>query len=592
MRAILFRDGFGIASDPAPAHTDRMRIIAAILLGSTLAASGLTTWTHETPAWNDQTPVAPDHVRASTHYRVRVMPGQPDAPAHDSFVYMTIPRNGSAPTYARTDGAEFAATAGITMSWSTFLYREDVWVEVERISGGDTRAFIIRPTNLRFETHVIDETRIRIRVPYDDRGFRFSIEFDDDLFTSYNDLSGISGRLTESPVGPAIHTEPRHALLIFAEPEHRFVAPTADDGLIHHPEPGRVDNLNEVDADIIYFRPGVYWMPRETHAYLRERVRWVHLAPGAYVKGAIEFRGASDDYRITGAGVLSGELYPYEPDRRNNYASRDESTSDGCQGTCIKMLQGYSTVQPQRMTISGITVANPPYHAFVVYGDEASFTTEISGYKQVGAWYWQTDGLEIYRGGSLRDSFLHANDDVIKLYHSDVTVENIVVWKGENGPVFQWGWKPRTIERVLVNGVDIIHQRMYWKDAKFNTGILNAARYTESDAADRGARIKNMRFLNIRAEGMNSCLMRVYALSNHEDIMMRNVWIESWNGMSLDAQQSILTTQHPDIEVNNVQLINYRVGSEAITRDRDNWQHDQPGRLNIDASLWGRWDVR
>lgn len=548
-------------------------------------------WTHDRVVWNEADPVPADHVRGSARYRIQVTPARSGAKPQSAFVYTSVPRNGHTPGYARADGAEFAARAGITMSWSSFLYREDVWVEVER-TGGDARAFNIRPVNLRFDTQVIDERRIRIRVPYREAGYRFSIEFDDDLFTSYNDMTGISGSLTTDPVGPAIHTEPRHALLIFAEPHDALDEPTAAAGDIFYPEPGRLDDLGQVEAGIIYFRPGIYWMPPDTHAYLHERVHGVHLAPGAYVKGALEFRGDRDHYKVTGAGVLSGELYPYEPDRRNHYASRDESTDDGCQGTCIKMIQCYSAERPQRLTVRGITVANPPYHAFVVYGDESSFSTDFSHYKQVGAWYWQTDGVEIYRGGSLHNSFLHANDDVIKLYHSDVTVRGVVVWKGENGPVFQWGWKPRNLDHVLVQGVDIIHNRMHWKDVKANTGIFNAARYTEGDAADEHTRIANLRFINIRSEGMNASTMRIFALSHHEDIMFRNIWIEAWNEMPVDAQQSVLTVQHPGIGINNLHLVNYRVGREAITRERDNWQHDQSGRLNFDAALWGRWDAR
>ncbi len=268
-------------------------------------------WTHDIAETNDRTPVALDAVRASTRYQAGVIANQPGAVMQESFVYMSIPRSGMAPDYPRPDGAEFAASAGLTMSWTTFLYRDAVWLEIKRLDGGDAGAFTIRPRTIDVETRVIDRQTLRIRIPYRDEGYRFSIEFTDDLFTSYSDLSGMSGALSEDPAGRAIHTEPRHALLIFAEPENAIVEPAPDDGEIFYPDPGMIDRLHEVSGEIIYFRPGVYWMPAAYHAYLNERVRWVYLAPGAYVKGAIEFRGGQNDYQITGAGVLSGENYVY-----------------------------------------------------------------------------------------------------------------------------------------------------------------------------------------------------------------------------------------------------------------------------------------
>ena len=362
------------------------------------AGNAQTCWTHEQSEANDRTPVAPESVRVSTRYRAAVMPDLPDGAKKESFVYMSIPRNGMPAANDRPDGAEFVAAARLTMSWTTFLYRDDVWLEIKRVDEGDAGDFTIRPRTLDFETRVIDRETLEIRIPYRDTGYRFSIEFTDDLVTSYNDLSGISGELSEDSTGREIHTEPRNALLVFAEPEKDLVEPTPSDGEIFYPETGMIDRLHEASADIIYFRPGVYWMPATYHAYLHERVRRVHLAPGAYVKGALEFRGAQGDYQITGAGVLSGEQYVYEPDRRNAYAARRAEDGGDCTGTCIKMIQFYSKPTPQRANIKGITVANPPYHAFVVYGDEQSFPVHFDRYKQVGAWYWQTDGVELYRG--------------------------------------------------------------------------------------------------------------------------------------------------------------------------------------------------
>ena len=44
----------------------------------------------------------------------------------------------------------------------------------------------------------------------------------------------------------------------------------------------------------------------------------------------------------------------------------------------------------------------------------------VANYKQVGSWYWQTDGIELYDDGQMKNTFFHANDDVLKIYHNRV----------------------------------------------------------------------------------------------------------------------------------------------------------------------------
>ncbi len=571
------------------------------------------TWQHTGHDIASSGQVPESKVRRSNRYAVRVAPVK-DGPgaAADSFVYMSVPRGGrQTGGDARPDGAEFAFASGLTMSWSTFLYGETVWLAIERIDGnpvGPIENVVIRPTNLDLEKRKKDDRTMLIRLPFRPEGYRFSVEFKDDYVTSYNDGSGTAGKLTLDPSGKAIHAEPRHALLIFAEsfPSGPAATPTSNDGVIHYPAPGPVSNLHEIQADIIHFRPGVYWMPRNYHARLRDSVGRVHLDPGAYVKGAFEFGGMLDAYRVTGHGILSGELYDYEPDRRSEnghqpYNRRDDTFSD-CHGTCLRLLQFYSLPRPQALLVHGITLANPPYHAVTIFGDEATMQTDFRHYKQIGGWYWQTDGVELFSGGSLENSFLHCNDDVIKLYHSGVSVSNVIVWKCENGPVFQWGWIPRSIRHVRVRDVDIIHNRMFWRDVKHNAGLFNSARHWSGDehTANPDYWIEDMVFENIRSEGMNLAAMRFYLLSNWRDIEIRNLWIESWNELAPHEQaskfqpvQDARRTRQTICDRNmGLQLINYRVGNQQVTRQAGNWSSHQAGRLDFDAALWDAWDAR
>ena len=134
-----------------------------------------------------------------------------------------------------------------------------------------------------------------MKVPYSKDGYRFSVEFDPQLVTAYNDLSGGSGTLTTEAAGNrAIHTEPQNSMLVFANPKPTAKqadssSPRTKSGSIYRPKPGLVNNLNNISQEIIYFGPGTYYMGSDYHAVLPANVKWVYLAPGAYVKGAFRF---------------------------------------------------------------------------------------------------------------------------------------------------------------------------------------------------------------------------------------------------------------------------------------------------------------
>ncbi|CAF1398162.1 unnamed protein product [Didymodactylos carnosus] len=344
-------------------------------------------------------------------------------------------------------------------------------------------------------------------------------------------------------------------------------------------------------------------MPWNYHAYFPANVRWVYLAPGSYVKGAFQFQ-STDNIKVTGFGVLSGEKYVYEADINNNY---HHSIGDQCWATCVKMLRFSSDHgKEQHLHLQGVTISEPPYHSFVVYGDEQTFHMTVSSYHQVGSWYWQTDGLEIYRRSTLGNTFFHSNDDVLKIYHSDVKVRNIVVWKNENGPVIQWGWAPRTINKVSIDTVDVIHNRIWWSDIKHNTCIINSATYyadTEStNTADPNQMIDGLVISNIRSEGMSPCAMRIYALSNTQSITIKNLFIEKWNDLDKSSQMSIFKA-YSDKNGNKVKIgnqstdkkglaiENYTVANIKVARVSNNWQDFSIGRLHFDAYLWDNWDA-
>ncbi|MEU0233374.1 MULTISPECIES: family 49 glycosyl hydrolase [unclassified Streptomyces] len=605
-----------LASVIVPAGTST----AATTAVSTADSPQLKTWWHDNHEFNTTSPVANDKVRRSSFYDVQVATAAAPGTRYDSFAYMSIPRSGKGKIgYTKEDGAEFSSSANLTMSWSSFQYSTDVWVDVslktgQSISSADQVK--IKPSSLNFEKQLVDGDTVRVKVPYSQAGYRFSVEFDSQLYTAYNDMSGPAndaGKLTTASGGNnrAIHTEPRNSMMVFAEPaptgaEQDRLIPTAASGSTYYPPQGQVTNLNTITEEIVYFRPGTYYMTSKYHALLPKQVKWVYLAPGAYVKGAIRFPNDTQGlYKVTGYGVLSGEQYVYEADTNNNYDHL--SGASNCHSSCVKMLQFESAPgRQQHLDLQGVTINEPPYHSFVVYGDEQTFGMRVENYKQVGSWYWQTDGIELYRGSTMKNTFFNANDDVLKMYHSDVDIDNTVIWKNENGPVIQWGWTPRTIDNVRVSNTHVIHNRMYWKDVKYNTCILNSSSHWEdmgsTTKADPNTWVKNMTFENISVEGMTNCAVRVFALSSTENIHVKNLKIDAWSQLDPSSQVSLLkrytNTAGQKVNLGNetsqsrgLKLENYTVGGTVIDKAGTNWAADKLGRIGFDTENWDNWNA-
>lgn len=161
--------------------------------------------------------------------------------SYNSFVYETIPRNGQGniitpgdPDSATEadDAITIEADIWITMAWTQFLYNEDAWIKITRQSNGRVEAsnVVIRPSNLNFEIKVDASGNVYVLVPYRNQGYRFSVEFQDNLY-SYRDSCDTTicdfvqnwhpdgpnlRELTDDM--PLMAVEPHNALLIFASP--------------------------------------------------------------------------------------------------------------------------------------------------------------------------------------------------------------------------------------------------------------------------------------------------------------------------------------------------------------------------------------
>ena len=164
-----------------------------------------------------------------------------------------------------------------------------------------------------------------------------------------------------------------------------------------------------------------------------------HRVPGSFPDaplGAIEFTTGQADFYTTGHGVLSGEHYVYQANPHGHYYQAVKSDEHS-----LRMWSHRAIRNGQTWHCVGPTVASPPFNTHDFHGASEGARVLLSDYKQVGAYFFQTDGPMMYPGSVVRDVFLHVNDDALKVYYSNVAVENVTVWKGHNGELPEYNEK-------------------------------------------------------------------------------------------------------------------------------------------------------
>ena len=564
-------------------------------------------WDYSSQAVQDaHNALADNQVRESPFYTVTVG-NVGSSRMKKSFTYLSIPRGGLGKVgYSGEDGAEYSADHGFTMSWSSFVYSHDVWVNVRLNNDKEIKSVndvTIRPSHLILEKKVIDTHTIAVKIPYSSDGYRLSVEFASQQHTVREDWGKLSDK------GVKINTEPKNSMMIFAQPEvegtaeGRATIPTETSGKIQYIDPNAAFPVIKNDTEIVYLKKGVHWMGAKRQADFPASVRWVYFEPGAYLKGALNFAENTNitNYKVTGYGVLSTEQYGYETDINNNFNHR---VAKNCHASCVKPLFFRSADTQQTLDLQGVTVKEPTYHSFVVYGHEDSFVENVRNYQQVGAWYYQTDALELYKGSTMKNVFFHSNDDTLKLYHANLTVNNAVIWKGGNGSVVQWGWDRHNIDNVVAQNVDVIHSRMYMSWAS-NTCVFNSSNFyggiPEHDTSSDQIVVQNMTFRNFHVEGAANCAIRLTAQNLTKHITIDGLYIDKWTDQDYNGVGSWIKMQNnkegktatfgDDTEGSGLTIKNFFVGGEGISSDDENWAHDKLGRLNFDARFYKKWNV-
>ena len=501
------------------------------------------------------------------------------------------------------DGITVEEDAKISMAWTQFEYSKDVEVQIKSTDMsqlGPASNVVIRPSDLRYTIESPDESTVVITVPYNAGGQRFSVEFQDDIYTYRSD-----GQSYVESGGLIVSEEPRNALLIFASPfilEELIPSKTSSDTQVL--KPGEMTESAIGSKPTLYFEAGIYWMEKgghlgKSHMKLDPNTHYVYFEPGTYIKGAFEYTTSKDDFYTVGHGVVSGENYAYMANTAKNYvAEKDDRTS-------LRMFSHGSVEDQQTWHCIGPTLNAPPFNTVDLFPknhtdheEDNRVRQEISDYKQVGAFYFQTDGPQIY-AGTVKDCFWHVNDDAIKLYHSDATVQDVAIWKCHNDPVIQMGWKPRGVSGVEVQGLKVIHNRWYKSETGVPSAIIGASPNYQAEKFADASRTISGSISDIYCEGRCPALFRIAPLQNYDlavsgikyDALLKDDGVklgESLVGTKISQDEDAYIQRQDALRL-GLHVRGWSIAGQNV--DSTNWQADQLGQLNIHPDFWDDWSI-
>jgi len=250
----------------------------------------------------------------------------------------------------------------------------------------------------------------------------------------------------------------KNGLIIFANPpETNRPNPEQDNtyAVLEHATAASIAGIPATKSGL-YFKAGVH----DIGVYVvPSHIKNIYLEGGAWVYGAIHVSGTRNntDVKIFGRGTLSSGRLKY----REAY--------------CIGTPQDGSTAV-DRITIDGITVADPKYFAIRLIGRNNT----VAWTKVIGGWVVNCDGIAVFAGSTVKNCFSWANDDNIKVYRDNILIEDVVLWHLDNAGAIQMGWAGAQATGVTIKRIDLLHGE--WLRSTPNHGVLTFVgnRYAET----------------------------------------------------------------------------------------------------------------
>ena len=304
------------------------------------------------------------------------------------------------------------------------------------------------------------------------------------------------------------------------------------------------------DPNVMYFGPGVYDIGDTTLT----SDQTVYIEGGAVVYGRFLVGTAdalADERGITirGRGVLSGEGYPQgttNDDHLINFWGAEESL------------------------VEGVTLVQSPLYNILLYGAD----NVVRNVKMI-SWWYSTDGIYVGTGGLVEDCFVKVNDDAFKLYESDTTVRDSVIWQLENGAPFQISWNmPTDHSGFVVQNIDII--RMEHRADQINLAAVDAVH--GGDGHMSGYLFEDIRIENADWRLFYLTLQRTeFSPADNEMGQISDVTFRNITATGSVTQPNEIFGWDADHKVSGIKFQNLKINGNLITDAEE-------GNFEIDAA--------
>lgn len=312
-----------------------------------------------------------------------------------------------------------------TSSWTTFSFNGTVSLEID-VFGEKISNCTVRPLSKNI-SYKIEGNKIYIDL---DKPTKLAIE---------------------------INKNKKNPLFVFADPPEENVPDWSASG-------------------VWYFEPGVHDIGK---VEVPDTIQHIYIAGGAYLRGAFINANRGSNFKITGRGIISAEVFEkvFNKQRSEIPDWRDRNPHNV-----------YLRGDGQNVYIEGITFSDGPMYGLIVRQSNST----VRNCKFFG-WYYNTDGVSVGPSGLIEDCFFRCNDDAIKVYQNNLIARDCIFWQNDNGAPFQISWNLRSDNHNFrVYDCDVIHCEHH--EEANNRAIFNAIHGGEGN-------LSGYYFENIRIEG-------------------------------------------------------------------------------------------
>ena len=258
-----------------------------------------------------------------------------------------------------------------------------------------------------------------------------------------------------------------------------------------------IDEKPDINADdVVYWGPGVHNIGKH---YRLESNTTYYISGGAYLKGSFLSEEDAENIVVRGRGIISGEKIEHGPYKKYKFD---------------RMAMRFLGDGGDGFYVEGVTFINPGQYCIQAYGGK--ITTE--NIKAFGWWY-ETDGWVGGDNSILRNSFFKVFDDIVKVYFDNLLIENLTIYKQNNGAVFQFGWGNENSKNARARNIYVVKDDTIWNERTMagNRGFINTATGREKN------HIENFKVSNIRYDEDISYLLGIRSNGIYDGIVIEDM---------------------------------------------------------------------